>query len=262
MQPQYLIRFDDICPTMKWQMWDRIEKILVEQTIRPILAVVPDNQDENLMIEEADLNFWTRVRSWQARRWTIGIHGYQHVYVTNQAGLVGIKNRSEFACLEEHQQESKLKSALAIFQREGITPQVWIAPGHSFDIITLRVLKKLGLNVVSDGLYLFPNMDSHGITYIPQQLWRFRRMPFGLWTVCYHHNDWTGRDLDRFKSEVQCYKARLTNLPQALKEYRPRNRNLSDALVSRTFLFALQARSSMRRVFRARRASIEIPTNA
>jgi hypothetical protein len=209
---------------------------------------VPDNKDKSLMVGEADSRFWDLVRSWQAHGWAIGIHGHQHTYVTDRAGLVGINNRSEFAGLDEHEQESKLNEALNLFQQEEITPEVWIAPGHSFDTITLRVLKKLKIDVVSDGFYLSPNTDSLGIIHIPQQLWRLRRMPFGLWTVCYHHNNWTGSDVDRFGSDIVRYKRHITSLHRVLKLYRTRNRNLSDALFSRGCLLALQTRSSVRKL--------------
>lgn len=246
MPAKYIIRFDDICPTMNWDIWKKIEQILIQQDVDPILAVVPDNKDKNLMVGEADLRFWDVVRSWQARGWAIGIHGYQHTYVTDRAGLVGINNRSEFAGLDEHEQEAKLNKALNLFQQEEITPAVWIAPGHSFDTITLRVLKKLKMEVVSDGFYLSPNTDSLGIIHIPQQLWRLRRMPLGLWTVCYHHNSWTPSDVDRFESDIQRYKNHITSFHRVLTLYRARNRNLADVLFSRICLLGLQTRSAIR----------------
>ncbi len=261
MPAKYIIRFDDICPTMNWDIWEKIEKILIEQEIDPILAVVPDNKDKSLMIGEAHLGFWDTVRSWQARGWTIGVHGYQHIYVTDRAGLVGINNRSEFAGLDEHEQESKLNNALALFQQEEITPEVWIAPGHSFDTITLRLLKKLKIGVVSDGFYLSPNTDSLGIIHVPQQLWRLRRLPFGLWTVCYHHNGWTSSDVDRLRSDIQRYRQHITSLPRVLTLYRTRKRNLSDALFSCVCLLAFQARKSIRKFIARVQQSVAIQTN-
>jgi hypothetical protein len=232
---------------MDWDKWAIIEKILIREKIEPILAVVPDNKDKDLMVGEVHSGFWNAVRSWQGRGWVIGVHGYQHTYVTDRAGLIGIKNRSEFAGLDETEQESKLNNALALFQRQAVTPEVWVAPGHSFDAITLRVLKRMGLDVVSDGLYLSPNIDSHGIKHIPQQLWRFWPMPFGLWTVCYHHNDWTRRDFDRFESDVERYRNHITTLRQVLQTHRIRNRRVSDRLFSSAWLLALQSRSTLRK---------------
>ena len=27
-EPAYLVRFDDVCPTMDWETWNKIEKVL------------------------------------------------------------------------------------------------------------------------------------------------------------------------------------------------------------------------------------------
>ena len=28
-EPAYLVRFDDVCPTMDWETWNKVEKVLV-----------------------------------------------------------------------------------------------------------------------------------------------------------------------------------------------------------------------------------------
>src|SRR5215470_4367159 len=93
----YLLRFDDICPTMNWRVWSEIEGALVERNLKPILAVVPDNQDPVLKVDPPVEDFWERVRAWQARGWAIAVHGYQHRYVTCSPGIVTVRKRSEFA---------------------------------------------------------------------------------------------------------------------------------------------------------------------
>lgn len=37
---------------------------------------------------------------------------------------------------------------------------------------------------------LYPYRDARGIMWVPQQLWRFRKMLFGIWTICLHVNRW------------------------------------------------------------------------
>lgn len=256
MAARYIIRFDDICPTMNWDVWQQIEKILLQNRLEPILAIVPDNRDSSLMVREARSDFWATARSWQARGWTIGVHGYQHLYVTDRPGLVPINARSEFAGLSEREQKAKLKKALAVFQRERITPEVWVAPAHSFDAVTLRVLKRLGLATVSDGLYLNPIKDALGITYIPQQLWRLRPMRFGLWTICYHHNGWTQRDVDRFEADAQRYRNQITSVHRVLTTCQIRPPNFADALFSCGYLWALQSRTGIRKLFAHDRVSL------
>src|SRR5437762_2289395 len=75
---RYLVRFDDICPGMNWPMWREIEKVLADADVRPMLAVVPANEDAHLDVGPREPRFWELVRGWQARGWTIGLHGYQH----------------------------------------------------------------------------------------------------------------------------------------------------------------------------------------
>src|SRR5437879_1509958 len=203
MRARYLLRFDDCCPTMNWDVWAEVERILLEVGIKPILAVVPDNHDEKLRVSEPNLCFWDKVRSWQARGWTIGLHGYQHLYVTRDAGVLGVNRSSEFSGLSYAEQKSKLRQALDVFEREYVVPDLWVAPGHSFDKTTTQVLFELGIQRLSDGFSLYPYLDSRGMMWVPQQLWRFRKMPLGIWTVCFHLNHWTPTDVARFRSDVE-----------------------------------------------------------
>ena len=203
MAARYLVRFDDICPGMNWSVWRDIEAILVEQQVKPMLAVVPDNADSNLDVAPKVEDFWPRVREWQARGWGIGLHGYQHRYVTREAGLIGINDRSEFAGLPAAEQQDKLERGLAIFRAQSVRADVWIAPAHSFDDATLEALHRLGVPAVSDGFFLTPHRDRRGLVWVPQQIWGFRYRPFGVWTVCYHHNAWTPADVRRFAADLR-----------------------------------------------------------
>ena len=228
MPASYLIRFDDLCPTMNWEMWSRIEAVLLDREINPLLAVIPNNLDEKLHYAPAHLSFWEEVRKWQARGWTIGLHGYQHRFVTQEPGMVGIQRRSEFAGVPPAEQEEKLLRAVEIFRSNGVRPEVWIAPAHSFDWNTVIALEKLGITTISDGFALAPHTDSRGLLWVPQQLWKFRWRPFGVWTVCYHHNGWTGPQVTRFQHDVSAYRDAITNLPAVSSRYGLRRHTLLD----------------------------------
>ena len=242
MPAQYLIRFDDICPTMRWDMWDAIEEALDHRDAKPILAVVPDNQDAELRLEPARTDFWERVRAWQAKGWTIGLHGYQHKYVNRDPGLMGISRNSEFAGLPRGEQRAKLDAALAIFARERVRPELWIAPSHSFDETTLDLLAGMGMDTVSDGFAFHPWVDARGLLWIPQQMWRFRPLPFGAWTVCYHHNRWRAAELDRFRRDLETYAGRITGACAVQAGYAGRRRSWADTLAAKTFLKLLAAK--------------------
>lgn len=252
MGAQYLLRFDDCCPTMNWSVWRQVEEILVQLEVKPILAVVPDNQDATLKVASPSADFWSEVRGWQARGWTIGLHGYQHLYATRDAGLVGINEFSEFSGLSYAEQRSKLRRALDIFEQERVAPGVWVAPAHSFDGTTLEALSDLGILCVSDGFSLHPHLDTRGIMWVPQQLWRFRRMPFGLWTVCFHLNQWTAAEVARFRSDLDRFAERLTDWPSVVATYQNRKRTATDAVVSRSYRIAVRGRRWIRQLNAAR----------
>lgn len=208
MAARYIVRFDDFCPTMNWQVWDQLEPVLHHHGVKPIVAVVPDNQDPHLMVEAPRADFWPRVRGWQRAGWTIALHGYQHRYETSHAGLMGINGFSEFAGLPDSVQQHKLSQALQIFAREGVRADAWVAPAHSFDANTVRLLLKAGIHIISDGF--FGRAVQHlGATWIPQQFWRFRPLPAGLWTVCYHHNNFGDSAVAGFTRDIARYADRI-----------------------------------------------------
>ena len=66
-QAQYLIRMDDACPSDKKEIWDRLEKVLDQFHIQPIVAVIPNCEDETLRIRTCDENFWERIRRYQEK---------------------------------------------------------------------------------------------------------------------------------------------------------------------------------------------------
>jgi predicted deacetylase len=234
MSAQFLLRFDDICPTMNWSIWAEIEALLLQYKIRPILAVVPDNQDPKLMASPPVLDFWDRVRDWQACGWTIAMHGYQHVYVNGNRGLIGVTPQSEFAGLPRIVQNEKLLRGLDIFAREGVRADCWVAPSHSFDWTTVDLLAELGVRVISDGLWHWPHTDSRGVTWVPQQLWnRLRPMPPGVWTVCNHHSGWSEHETERFRHETERFASRLIGLNEAVSLGRKRRLTLFDRYCAR-----------------------------
>ncbi len=225
---------------MNWSVWAQVEKILLEFEVKPILSVVPDNQDEKLKVSEPNNGFWNEVRAWQSRGWTIGLHGYQHLYATHDAGIVGINKFSEFSGLSFHEQLDKVRRSLEIFEREGVKPDVWVAPAHSFDESTVKALQSAGVKCISDGLHLFPHIDSLGILWVPQQFWRFRWMPYGVWTICHHFNSWNGRDIARFRSDLQHFRRSIVDFKEIVTSYSGRRVYWFDVVYARLHLTALK----------------------
>jgi len=225
----YLLRFDDICSTMNWKIWLKIDEILYEMNIKPIIAVIPDNRYQEFLIEKEKNDFWDYVRERQKMGWVIGLHGYQHLCITRNRGIMGINPCSEFAGLSEEKQEEKIVRALEIFKANNIKPDLFITPFHSFDYITLHVLRKHSINVVSNGFSLWPYVH-HDVLWIPQQLWWFPRMipPAGVWTILFHHNFWKENELKKFKTELKKFHRRIGDPRIIIAHYRHRKRSFID----------------------------------
>jgi hypothetical protein len=203
MGASYLIRLDDACAEMNGERWRRVEELLDEFEIRPIVAVVPDNQDSELNRQAADPAFWDRVRRWQSKGWAIAMHGHTHVmHATNERLLVPYYKRSEFAGLSLEQQKEKIRAAWRIFLSQGIEPQIWVAPAHSFDRLTLVALREeTSIRVVSDGI-AWDTFYAYGFHWIPQQLWKLVSRRSGLWTVCLHPNQIDGQAAEELRSHI------------------------------------------------------------
>ena len=206
-----------------------------------MLAVVPDNRDARLMVDTPNPDFWARVRDWQARGWTIAVHGYQHSYVTKEAGIVGLNAYSEFAGLPYADQNQKIENALAILSKENVAAQAWIAPAHAFDQTTVRILLEHGVRIISDGFYFRP-VQKMGATWIPQQLWRFRRLPAGLWTVCYHPNMFSEESILQLDKDLTRFQGLLVSLPEVLTSYDARPETFLDSTFAKFWLWNVTRR--------------------
>jgi len=227
---KYLLRFDDLCPTMDWAKWSAVESLLDQHGVRPIVGVIPDNRDRKLMVDPPHPDFWDKVRGWQAKGWAIGLHGYQHTYVNAEPGMLHLNRQSEFAGLSYEEQHEKLRLGLAIFAREGVQPDAWIAPAHSFDWVTVDALNALGLHVISDGFAFSPYRDHRGSLWIPQQFASMRPLPFGVWTFCYHTNNLTPHGLSAFAKGLEHLSTGMITLAEA-KTLGGRPRSAADRLV-------------------------------
>jgi predicted deacetylase len=224
---------------MNWAVWQQIEETLDEAALKPILAVIPDSQDPCMRRWPAVKGFWDIARAWHAKGWTIALHGYQHRYVTRKAGILRINRRSEFAGLPIDEQTRKLTAACALFRSQGLEPDAWVAPAHSFDRVTVRILKDLGIRAISDGLSRLPYRCEDGMLWVPQQIWRLRRMPAGVWTVCYHHNEWSNADLEEFRRDIGIYREQITRFDEVCLAYPNRKKTAFDRLFAAALLLRI-----------------------
>ena len=249
MLAKYLIRFDDLCPTMDWDLWNKIERILLENRVKPLLAVIPCNEDSALVVDKPNDEFWQRVVQWQNYGWTIALHGYRHVMHESSAGLIRVSSYSEFAGVDWDVQSEMIASGIQIMLNNGVVPKAWVAPAHSFDMGTLNALRENDINIISDGHSLYPLLDSNGMFWIPQSFWRFRRMPLGVWTICFHHNSWGEDELDEFERNIGWYKNELTDVDGLVKQYGNRETGCYDLLLQGAMHWMIRAKRRVSKIF-------------
>lgn len=229
----YLIRFDDICPTMNWRVWADVEMVLNKMGIRPLLAVVPENRDSKLVVSPPVSDFWERVRAWQARGWSIGLHGYRHTYVSNSPGILNHPSaKSEFAGLLRQIQADKLHAGASILAQQGVRIDCWVAPSHTFDWTTVCLLAEMGISVISDGLWPYPHSDRLGMTWVPLQLSRLYWRPRGVWGVGYHINEWDDLAVHEFSVSVTKHIGQISCLEEIVERYRGRRLTAADQVSS------------------------------
>jgi predicted deacetylase len=152
---KYIIRLDDACDTQYQAKWSEIERILQLNNIKPMVAVIPSNEDVDLHYNESNPNFWSVVKRWQDNGWVIGQHGFKHQRhsVKKQDVIVPLHCESEFAGLSFHAQCSLIEKGYGIMRNKSIYPRVWISPCHTFDLNTLRAIKTVTqIKVISDGI--------------------------------------------------------------------------------------------------------------
>ena len=192
---KYFIRLDDASEFMDIERWNKIENILDSFLIKPIVSIIPNNKD-NTFINKYPYNekFWDKAREWEKKGWVVSMHGYTHVYETTNGGINPVNNRSEFAGLTLERQAQKMVNGYEILVNNGLTPKIFNAPSHTFDIKTIEALYQYTpIRIISDTIasntYFYNN-----IYFIPQQVGQVRFIPLKIVTFCYHPNLMCERD--------------------------------------------------------------------
>lgn len=185
-----LIRFDDICPTMDFHQFQIAMELMDKYCVKPLVGVIPDCMDTDLRMSQQAPQFWEFVKSLHAKGYTIAMHGYTHVFDSQSRGMVVNRIGSEFAGYPLEIQEEKLLKGKSILERNGIHTDIFFAPGHSYDINTLKALSNCGFRYMSDGKSPKP-YSLFNVKCIPCKSGGIPRMRFGKYhTVVIHSNEW------------------------------------------------------------------------
>ena len=213
-----LIRFDDIAENMNWDLMNKCEILFDELNIKPVMGVIPNNEDKDLMIYPKKENFWDMVKKWQLKGWEIAMHGYNHIYdkETNKQDFFKYGGRSEFFGHTLDKQLEKMKKGLDIFKKNKINVRTFFSPNHTYDINTFEALKISGINQVIDGYGLKPYLEND-IKFIPQLFYKPFLLPFGLQTTQIHLNYWTEKELENFFNLINKNYKKIISYDEALK---------------------------------------------
>lgn len=189
-QRAILIRFDDICPTMDWNQWNRAVKVLERYHVKPLIGVIPDCQDPELQINEPYSDFWQYIKKLQCKGYTVAMHGYLHKYDSAKHGIVNVTPHSEFAGHTYEEQYQKIKRGKAYLECHGIFTDVFFAPAHSYDENTLKALAANGFKYVSDGASSKPFVRE-GVLCIPCRSGGCPKIEKkGYYTAVFHAHEW------------------------------------------------------------------------
>lgn len=217
MKQTYLIRLDDACSTMDRAKWGRIEKILDSYGIKPMVGLIPNNEDPKQQIDSIDTGFWNKVSLWEKKNWAIALHGYNHCY-SSEDGLNGLNpmwRRSEFAGLPLDEQRGKIRKGVAIMREHGINPKYFFAPSHTFDENTLNALRdESDIRIISDTIATKPYRFKDFVI-VPQLGGHCVEVKLhGTWTFCLHPNMMSDENFFETEKFIKTHKNQFVSFDQ------------------------------------------------
>lgn len=198
MKTKYYIRFDDVCPTMNYDLFFRGIDLMKKYGIKPLLGVIPCNEDKTQLIDSERDDFWELIKKLKKEGYVIAMHGYKHVYdKENPRTLICGKKHSEFAGHSFEDQLAKIKKGKEKLESLGVFTDVFFAPGHTYDKNTLKALNVAGFKYMADSLSSKPYIQ-YGIKCLPCKSFGISQRIKGINVAVIHSNEW---DMDEKKKD-------------------------------------------------------------
>ena len=236
-----LLRFDDVASNMNWKFMDKCEALFEEMNIKPLVGVIPDNKDPELLKYPSNSEFWSRVRSWRKKGWEISMHGFDHVYNndTKFEDYFNYGGRSEFFGHEYKHQYNKIKLGKEKFDSEDVMVKSFFAPNHTYDNNTFKALYDNDLKIIIDGYGLFP-YKSYNLTFVPQLFHKEIMLPFGIQSTQIHLNYWNDEYFINFKKFVKNYHNRIKDFDEILETTSENSLKIATKHILRFTLFNIR----------------------
>lgn len=229
----YYIRLDDAAEFRDVDRWNQMEDLLKKHRIKPMFGIIPDCQDPDLLKYPKDERFWETVKRWIDMGWTPAMHGYQHVFKTNEGGVNPVNNYSEFAGVAYDKQSISISLGYEMLKSHDVAVDIFFAPAHTYDNNTLRAIKEnTEIRIISDTVAndIYYQKDFY---YIPQQSGAVRKLPFKTTTFCYHPNTMNESDFQRLEVFIEDHSAEFGDLSKLV--LKKRKKSLYDMLLQRLY---------------------------
>lgn len=215
------LRLDDITPGMDWEKYEKIEKILEEAELKPLIGVVPFNKDENLNrgnTVKNEVEFKEYLFKRQLKGWKIALHGYNHLYSSKKGGLFPLNNFSEYVGVDFETQVRMISEGKAKLLMLGVDTDIFMTPAHTFDKNTLKALKATGFTKVTDGFgkkpYIRQELVFYPISFCRAECTSDKE---GYTTMVLHTNTMSESDIDAFEVLVKEKRDCFINYDEYLK---------------------------------------------
>jgi len=216
---RFVVRLDDLCPTMNRDRFERMVELLDRHDVRPLAGIVPENRDPDLRHAAADAGFWAKMRSLRDRGWRFAQHGWTHEGSVVVADELGLSPLTEFAGRSEADQRDRVTRGRRVLEAEGLGTDVFMAPFHSFDAATVRALAGTGFRYVTDGFALFP-YTREGLVFVPQLFEYDANIGVGIYTMCLHPNNMDDASFGRLERILDRRRGRVVDFDQIADEVR------------------------------------------
>jgi predicted deacetylase len=234
---KYILRLDDACHQMPLEKWKIFETFFDKNNIKPIIGVIPLNKDNSLG-SETNHNFWELIKSWKNKGWSIAMHGLHHQCkkIKPEDSFFKFGNKSEFVGKSLEDQTKIVEQSILCFRENNIEPNIFMAPSHTFDLLTLKALElSTRIRIVTDG-FSFRTFKKNNFIFIPQQLWSVWKMPFGLYTICIHPTTMKTDQIHKFIEELDRISDQIIS-PSEIDLKSTKNQGFLDWIFENIYLF-------------------------
>lgn len=218
IEPKLIFRLDDIAPNMKWDYLMRAKKLFDFYNIKPIIGVIPKNEDSTLKkYPKCNFDFWNKIKELQNEGWEISMHGYEHLYTGNcKKDYCQHGGNTEFAEYSFEDQYEKINNGLKIFKENNITVTSFFAPNHTFDFNTIKACKTLGIKTIIDGYGLKPYLENDTV-FFPCLFYKLFSLPVGFQTIQIHLNYFNEEEFVNFENFIKNHNNKFVNFTEVKK---------------------------------------------